>query len=72
MADPIERDPTKVAEDVKKGVVSTEVAHDIYGVVLDFEADQGPVDEEATELQRSRLREDRLDGAIIPAESEAW
>jgi N-methylhydantoinase B len=36
--DPLQRDPELVARDVRRGLVSTEIARDAYGVVLDESA----------------------------------
>ena len=50
---PIERDPDRVAEDVRNGLVSSAAALRDYGVVL---ADDGTVDARATaEARRSGL-----------------
>jgi N-methylhydantoinase B len=49
--DPMERDPSLVADDVREGYVSRAVAHDVYGVVL---SSSGEVDEEATRQRRKR------------------
>jgi N-methylhydantoinase B len=55
--DPIERDPERVAADVRKGYVSREEARRTYGVILD---EDGAVDETATEKRREEIRDDRL------------
>ena len=55
--DPTERDPLRVAEDVREGYVSSAAAHQLYGVVLDKE---GVPDAEATAALRQRLRESRF------------
>jgi N-methylhydantoinase B len=54
--DPIDRDPDKVAEDVRNDAVSAEAARRIYGVVL---ADGG-ADHDATRDERERIRAERL------------
>ncbi len=56
--DPLERDPALVLEDVDRGLVSIEAAAQLYGVVIG----DGAVDDAATELTRSRLREERSEG----------
>jgi N-methylhydantoinase B len=48
--DPMERDPELVAEDVRQGYVTSKVAHNVYGVVLNS---NGGVDLAATKLRRS-------------------
>ena len=48
--DPLNRDPAKVAIDVRDGMVSAQAAQEHYGVILD---DQGAVDTGATEKQRA-------------------
>jgi N-methylhydantoinase B len=54
--DPLERDPTLVANDVRNRIVSNAVARDLYGVVL---AD-GQADVPATSGRRESLRRERL------------
>src|SRR5258706_11934856 len=48
---PTERDPEKVAHDVRQGYVSREAARELYRVALDAE---GSVDSDATQRLRSR------------------
>jgi N-methylhydantoinase B len=52
--DPLSRAPESVLEDWTRGLVSTEAARGIYGVVVDEVA--GIEDEEATRAQRESLR----------------
>ena len=54
--DRLERPPEIVARDVSFGLVSREKALGSYGVVL---GEDGQVDEEGTEAERSRQREER-------------
>jgi N-methylhydantoinase B len=68
-ADPVERDPGDVAADVANELVSEAVARDVYGVVLDGERE---IDERATERRREEIRQERLEGAVIPEESGEW
>jgi len=58
--DPLERDPERVARDVRDGKVSRESALRHYGVAL---TDGGEVDAAATEARRAAIRAERLDGA---------
>ncbi len=53
--DPLERDPSLVAQDVYLGAVSADAAHRIYGVILDGNA----ADAAATEARRATLRADK-------------
>ena len=55
--DPIDRDPTPVLKDFRRGWVSREVAERIYGVV--FSSDEKSVDSSATEWRRREIREAR-------------
>jgi len=55
--DPIEREPERVAADVRQDYVSREEARRTYGVVV---AEDGTVDEAATEERREEIRSDRL------------
>lgn len=50
---PLDRDPERVAFDVREGYVSVEVARRDYGVIL---APDGMLDREATERHRAQLR----------------
>jgi len=56
--DPLERDPKMVSSDVTHGLVSREMAHDNYGVVIDQQTSE--VDWVATQELRTILREQRL------------
>lgn len=58
--DPLERDPERVALDVRRGYVSPGAAHDKYGVVLDS---HGAPDLAATAALRARLRAARAAAA---------
>jgi len=55
--DPIDRDPARVAEDVRQGYVSREEARRTYGVVLTAEGD---VDDVGTQDRRDEIRRDRM------------
>jgi N-methylhydantoinase B len=63
--DPILREPERVAADVREAKVSVAAARDIYGVVVD--APTGDVDADATERQRSEIRELRRQRAAVAA-----
>jgi N-methylhydantoinase B len=54
--DPLDRDPSEVAEDVTDDYTSPEAAERLYGVAL---AADGSVDEAATEAARQRIRQER-------------
>jgi N-methylhydantoinase B len=54
---PFERDPDRVAADVRDGKVSFEGARDDYGVVLTGPRDDPKVDKDATEALRAQLRD---------------
>jgi N-methylhydantoinase B len=51
LGDPLRRDPIRVAEDARLGLISVEAALADYGVVL---RDDGSVDEDATRARRRR------------------
>ncbi len=59
--DPLDRDPARVLEDVRSGVVSPGGATHTYGVVIDVAADA--VDEAGTERARAAARKHRRDHA---------
>ena len=63
VGDPLRREPAAVATDVARGLVSTEIARSVYGVLL---AD-GEVDVAATEAERENRRRARLAEGQIPA-----
>lgn len=52
--DPLERDPQKVASDVRKGLVSREHASKVYGLSFDSE---GNIDYRETDKVRTKIRE---------------
>jgi len=56
LGDPLDRDPAVVAREVRRGLVSETAATDEYGVVI---ADDGSVDEAATEARRDEIRDER-------------
>jgi N-methylhydantoinase B len=56
--DPLERDPQLVMWDVTEGLVSPDVARDVYGVMINGERCE--LDREATQRFRAILREKRL------------
>ncbi len=56
LGDPLGRDPETVATEVHRGLISEEAAREEYGVVV---TDDGSVDADATERQRSDIRETR-------------
>jgi N-methylhydantoinase B len=58
--DPLARDPQRVCEDVRKGLVSTECAAQAYGVVLG--AGSLAVDDDATAAVRAKLKDKRVVG----------
>ena len=68
--DPIERDPSEVAEDVRWNAVSPAMAREAYGVVLSRD---GSVDPAATAARRAAIRAARLawPRPRIPADAPA-
>ncbi|MBI5446554.1 MAG: hydantoinase B/oxoprolinase family protein [Deltaproteobacteria bacterium] len=58
VGDPIDREPSKVSEDVRWEYVSLEKAYDVYGVALD--PDTLEVDLEQTRARRDEIRRERL------------
>jgi N-methylhydantoinase B len=63
--DPLHRDPSLVAADVREFKVIPKTACDIYGVV--FEAGSGEVDLLATERRRDEIRAERRSRSSVPA-----
>jgi len=53
--DPLDRDPTAVCHDLKRGLVSHEQARNIYGVVIS----EGEIDETSTNRLRDQRRKER-------------
>lgn len=69
--DPLDRDPRRVATDVREGAVSARQALDVYGVVLEA----GVVDERATDDRRAEIRHARLQSANAtwrPPDDPIW
>ncbi len=62
--DPIERDPERVAVDVRQGNVTQQWARRAYGVVL---TEEGEVDWTKTKHLRDRMRRQRVDKPNSPA-----
>ena len=62
--DPLEREPLRVAKDVREGIVTTQRAAAVYGVVLE---DDGTVAEEQTASTRLSMRAARPDHSHVPA-----
>ncbi|MGV0642383.1 hydantoinase B/oxoprolinase family protein [Mycolicibacterium sp. XJ879] len=56
--DPLEREPAEVCKDLRRGLISEEVAHNVYRVAAD---DRGELDVERTREARAQARQDRLD-----------
>src|SRR5436305_4652680 len=56
LGDPLERDPERVAQDVRDGYVTSEAAGAAYGVVVDR---RGQLDTAETEQERDRIRAER-------------
>ena len=55
--DPLQRDPARVAADLRNGYVSAAAAHDVYGVAV---GPDGRADADATAALRERLRAERV------------
>lgn len=62
--DPITREPEKVADDLREGVISTETAERIYGLRLTL---SGDVDVGGTASRREGIRRLRLEDEPLPA-----
>ncbi len=56
--DPLDREPDRVARDVRVGIVSPRIANEVYGVVL--RRGNHPPDREATAKRRREIRDHRL------------
>ena len=66
LGDPLDRDPGRVARDVRDTAVTPAMAGATYGVILDGD---GVVDEAATETRRAAMREERKgwEAGTLPA-----
>ena len=58
IGDPLRREPDKVMQDLRDGVISPRAAAEVYGVVIE----RGAVDAGATALQRDTMRRARMTG----------
>ena len=72
LGDALDRDTETVATEVRRGLITEEAAKEEYGVVL---AEDGTVDETATESRRAEIREtreelDAFDYGPLPPEDE--
>lgn len=67
--DPLDRDPARVAHDVRLGYLSVEDALARYGVAF---TSSGEIDASATSEARARLRGARLELAINPADADTY
>ena len=68
--DPLERAPASVLTDVQDGFVSLAAAREIYGVVLDPQAQE--VDLESTRRQRDVLRARRVHVTVVGSSAPAF
>src|SRR5712675_823575 len=66
LGDPLERDASAVARDVRQGRFSAQEAADVYGVIL---SEEGEANEEATRQRRARALAMRLRTATAPVKS---
>jgi N-methylhydantoinase B len=62
--DPIDRDPQAVVRDVLDGLVSEQMAREIYGVIVD--AGGASIDVDATRRRRLEIRAERLGREVDP------
>jgi N-methylhydantoinase B len=62
--DPLERDPERVAADLRHGLVSARTADSVYGVAV---GEDGSVDPDATGRRREAIRRERRDASTGPA-----
>jgi len=60
--DPLDREPERVADDVRGGAISREAARVVFGVAVD--PDTGALDESGTEALRERIRDERRREAV--------
>ncbi len=60
--DPLDRDPEAICRDVAEGVISTQAARDLYGVII---ATDGRIDGAGTATLREALRKNRCSSADL-------
>ena len=65
--DPLDRDPSAIAADLRTAIISRWAAHDVYGVVID---DGGAIDQPETDARRQAMRAARLDAARAADDGE--
>jgi N-methylhydantoinase B len=71
LGDPLERDPTVVATEVDRGLLSESAARTAYGVVLaDGAVDQDATDERRAELRSTREEPGEFDYGPLPDDDE--
>jgi N-methylhydantoinase B len=66
LGDPLDREPARVARDLRQGYISEAQAKNVYGVIISG----GKVDEQATEAQRAEIRWQRISRAAAPGTSQ--
>lgn len=66
--DPLLREPEQVVQDITAGVTSVAAGRSAYGVVLNSD---GKLDTTTTEMERSRLRAERLQWELVGADANA-
>jgi N-methylhydantoinase B len=66
LGDPLERDASAVARDVRQGRFSAQEAADVYGVIV---SEEGEANEEATRQRRTKALAMRLRKATAPVKS---
>jgi len=64
--DPLDRALDAIGTDIRRGVLSLERAKSVYGAVFDS---AGAANSEATDVERARLRAERLADAVKPEKS---
>jgi hypothetical protein len=69
LGDPLERNPALVADDVRLGYTSTDVARETYGVALDGD---GGVDVNATRRLRDTIRRERINVEIVATDADLY
>jgi hypothetical protein len=69
LGDPLERDPVRVAEDVRLGYTSADMAHRVYGVALDS---SGTANNNATPRLRDTIREQRVSVEVLGTDTDQY
>lgn len=63
LGDPLKRNPERVRQDLYDGYITTKMAEDVYGVIVN---EDGQVDYTETSLKRAMMKRQRIENSVSP------